>query len=95
MTRINLVPRASHLTIRFLLVAGGGKMRDPGNKVGQGANWGHSMLLTTWPAPTSLDSSVASQEHCIGIILQRSWVQIPFMPEFFQALILQLLKLCA
>ena len=41
--------------------------------------------LTKWPAPGWLDGSVGTV-----LVSQRSWVQIPFRPEFFQALILKL-----
>ena len=36
--------------------------------------------LTKWPAPRWLDSSVSKSTAPVS---QRSWIRIPFKPEFF------------
>ena len=52
----------------------------------------YGLTCTGYLAPSWLHCSVHS--YSIVLIPQRSWVRIPFKPEFFQALISQLLKLC-
>ena len=49
--------------------------------------------LTMWPVPSWLDSSVGRALHWYRTCIACR-VQIPFRPEFFQASISQLLKLC-